>query len=210
MCGICGVLGPIDASVLRSMTRTMVHRGPDDEGFYLADGIGLGVRRLSIIDVAGGHPPITNEDGTLVVVFNGEIYNHGKLRARLETQGHRFATRSDTEVLVHLYEEYGDASVHLLGGMFAFAMWDARRQRLLLARDRLGIKPLYYWETPSGVAFASELHSFLALEHFPRALASSAIGEYLALGYVPQPRSVFAAAKKLSPGHLLSWDREHG
>src|SRR5256712_13614913 len=119
MCGICGVLGPIDASVLRSMTRTMVHRGPDDEGFYLADGVGLGVRRLSIIDVAGGHQPITNEDGTLVAVFNGEIYNHPELRTPPRRQGHRFATRAEPEGLAPSYEECGEAPVHLLQGRFA-------------------------------------------------------------------------------------------
>src|SRR6266700_5916644 len=166
MCGICGVVGVLDRAVLQRMTDTMVHRGPDERGFHVADGVGLGAQRLSIIDVAGGHQPIANEDGTVVVVFNGEIYNHRELRTRLETQGHRFATRSDTEVLVHLYEEYGDASVHLLQGMFAFALWDAKRRRLLLARDRLGIKPLYYLETNGSFLFASELKAFLPYPGF--------------------------------------------
>ena len=203
MCGICGVLGPIDASVLRSMTRTMVHRGPDDEGFYLADGVGLGVRRLSIIDVAGGHQPITNEDGTLVVVFNGEIYNHRELRTRLETQGHRFATRSDTEVLVHLYEEYGDASVHLLQGMFAYALWDGKRRRLLVARDRLGIKPLYYLETNGSFLFASEVKALLEHADVSAAPDLQALDLYLAFRYVPGPHTLFRGIKKLPPGHLL-------
>jgi len=144
MCGICGCLGQADPVVLRRMTDRLVHRGPDDQGFHQGAGIGLGVRRLSIIDVPGGHQPIANEDGLVIVVFNGEIYNHQELRTRLAGQGHRFCTKSDTEVLVHLYEEYGDALVHLLQGMFAFALWDAKRHRLLLARDRLGIKPMYY------------------------------------------------------------------
>ena len=203
MCGICGVLGPIDASVLRSMTRTMVHRGPDDEGFYLADGVGLGVRRLSIIDVAGGHQPITNEDGTLVVVFNGEIYNHRELRTRLETQGHRFATRSDTEVLVHLYEEYGDASVHLLQGMFAYALWDGKRRRLLVARDRLGIKPLYYLETNGSFLFASEVKALLEHADVSAAPDLQALDLYLAFRYVPGPHTLFRGIKKLPPGHRL-------
>jgi len=203
MCGICGVLGPIDASVLRSMTRTMVHRGPDDEGFYLADGVGLGVRRLSIIDVAGGHQPITNEDGTLVVVFNGEIYNHRELRTRLETQGHRFATRSDTEVLVHLYEEYGDASVHLLQGMFAYALWDGKRRRLLVARDRLGIKPLYYLETNGSFLFASEVKALLEHADVSAEPDLQALDLYLAFRYVPGPHTLFRGIKKLPPGHLL-------
>ena len=143
MCGICGATGQVDAEVLRAITDTLAHRGPDDLGFHESPGISLGVRRLSIIDVPGGHQPIANEDGSVTVAFNGEIYNHPELRHRLESRGHRFATNTDTEVLVHLYEEYGDALVHLLQGMFAFALWDAKRRRLLLARDRLGFKPLY-------------------------------------------------------------------
>ncbi len=143
MCGVCGVVGSVNLrrvnrDLLHLMTQRMIHRGPDDDGFYFGDGIALAVRRLSIIDVPGGHQPIENEDGSAVVVFNGEIYNHKELRARLKAQGHRFRTRTDTEVLVHLYEEYGDAAVHLLQGMFAFGLWDAKRRRLLLARDRLG------------------------------------------------------------------------
>src|SRR6266487_359007 len=179
MCGICGVVGVVDRAVLQRMTDAMVHRGPDDEGFHLADGIGLGARRLSIIDVSGGHQPITNEDGTVVVVFNGEIYNHRDLRTRLETQGHRFATRSDTEVLVHLYEEYGDASVHLLQGMFAFALWDAKRRRLLLARDRLGIKPLYYLQANGSFLFASEVKALLEHPHVAADIDLQAIDLYL-------------------------------
>jgi len=193
MCGICGVLGRADTSVLRRMTETMVHRGPDDEGVYTADGIGLGVRRL-----------IANEDGSIVVVFNGEIYNHRELRARLETEGHRFTTRTDTEVLVHLYEEYGDAAVHLLQGMFALALWDAKRRRLLLARDRLGIKPLYYTEANGSFLFASEVKALL--EH-PEVHASAdlqALDLYLTFRYVPGPGTLFHAIKKLPPGHLLT------
>src|SRR6266516_5568182 len=203
MCGICGVVGPIDASVLERMTETMVHRGPDDEGFHLADGVGLGAQRLSIIDVAGGHQPIANEDGTVVVVFNGEIYNHRELRSRLETQGHRFATRSDTEVLVHLYEEYGDASVHLLQGMFAFALWDEKRRRLLLARDRLGIKPLYYVQANGSFLFASEVKALLEHPDVEAAIDLQAIDLYLAFRYVPGPDTLFRGVKKLPPGHIL-------
>ncbi|HEY8174211.1 MAG TPA: asparagine synthase (glutamine-hydrolyzing) [Gemmatimonadaceae bacterium] len=215
MCGIAGYVGwerthADSERELGQMCAAIRHRGPDDEGHFIAPGVALGMRRLSVIDVAGGMQPVANEDGSVHVVFNGEIYNYRELRAGLVQRGHGLVSQGDTETLVHLYEEQGDRLVHALRGMFAFAMWDSGRQRLLLARDRLGIKPLYYWETPSGLAFASELRSFLALEPFPRLLASSALGEYLALGYVPQPQSVFAAAKKLSPGHLLSWDREHG
>src|SRR6266516_1167293 len=203
MCGICGVVGVVDRAVLQRMTDAMVHRGPDDEGFHFADGIGLGARRLSIIDVSGGHQPITNEDGTVVVVFNGEIYNHRELRSRLETQGHRFATRSDTEVLVHLYEEYGDASVHLLQGMFAFALWDAKRRRLLLARDRLGIKPLYYTTAAGAFLFASEVKAFLPYPGFRVDIESGALDLYLALQYLPGPDTLFRGVRKLPPGHLL-------
>jgi asparagine synthase (glutamine-hydrolysing) len=203
MCGICGVIGSVDARVLSSMTRAMGHRGPDDEGFYLADGVGLGVRRLSIIDVAGGHQPITNEDGSVVVVLNGEIYNHRELRARLATQGHRFTTRSDTEVLVHLYDEYGDASVHLLQGMFAYALWDTRRRRLVLARDRLGIKPLYYTEAKGSFLFASEIKAIVEHPDVAASIDLEALDLYLTFRYVPGPQTLFRGIKKLAPGHLL-------
>jgi len=203
MCGICGVVGPIDEPVLRRMVGTMVHRGPDDAGQYLDDGVGLGVRRLSIVDVAGGRQPITNEDATLVVVFNGEIYNHRELRTRLESHGHRFRTRCDTEVLVHLYEEYGDAAVHLFQGMFAFALWDAKRRRLLLARDRLGIKPLYYTQVDGALLFASEVKAFLPYPGFRAELEPGALDLYLALHYVPGPDTLFRGVRKLPPGHLL-------
>src|SRR3982750_569088 len=151
MCGIAGYVGwdrgPQASEIdLRLMCNAIRHRGPDGEGHFVAPGVALGMRRLSVIDVAGGNQPIGNEDGSVQVVFNGEIYNYRELRLRLVAAGHRVATHSDTETLVHLYEDEGDRLVHALRGMFAFAIWDARRQRLLLARDRLGIKPLYYWE----------------------------------------------------------------
>src|SRR5713226_2530924 len=196
MCGICGIVGHVDPDLLVVMTQTMVHRGPDDIGSHETPGIGLGVRRLSIIDVPGGHQPITNEDGTVVVVFNGEIYNHKELRARLEGQGHRFRTRSDTEVLVHLYEEYGYAGVHLLQGMFAFAIWDTKRRRLLLARDRLGIKPLYYTETNDGLVFASEAKALFEHPDVKPEIALDALHLYLSLRYVPGPDTLFRDVKK--------------
>ena len=185
------------------------HRGPDDEGHHVGESIALGMRRLSVIDVAGGHQPISNEDGTIHVVFNGEIYNHRAIRKQLAPK-HDLRSRSDTEVLVHLYEEVGPRLVEQLRGMFTFAIWDERKRRLTVARDRLGIKPLYYWTTPDGVAFASELKSFLALEDFPRELSVEAVHEYLALGYVPDPLCVFKAVRKLPPGHILTWDEERG
>src|SRR5229473_6964892 len=158
MCGITGMLGSLrtDRATLQRMSDALLHRGPDGEGFLWSDGVGLGMRRLAIIDVAGGDQPIYNEDGSVGVVYNGEIYNFLELRADLERRGHTFATRSDTEVVVHAYEEYGVECVEHLWGMFALALWDAREHRLLLARDRLGEKPLvYYVDSHGGLAFAS-------------------------------------------------------
>jgi asparagine synthase (glutamine-hydrolysing) len=203
MCGICGVAGHVDGNVLRAMTDSLTHRGPDDSGFHEAPGISLGVRRLSIIDVPGGHQPLANEDGSVTVVFNGEIYNHQELRSRLEARGHRFATRTDTEVLVHLYEEYGDALVHLLQGMFAFALWDDTRRRLLLARDRLGIKPLYYTETNGTFLFASEVKALLQHPDVHATPDLLALDLYLTFRYVPGPATLFKGIKKLPPGHTL-------
>jgi len=168
------------------------------------------MRRLSIIDVAGGHQPMTNEDGTVHVVFNGEIYNYQSLRARLLTGRHRLTTSSDTETLVHLYEDHGAGLARELRGMFGFAIWDDRRRRLLVARDRLGIKPLYYWPTRDGVAFASELRALVTLPEFPRTIDPDAVVDYMAVGYVPEPRTIFAGVHKLPPGHLLEWTRDGG
>jgi asparagine synthase (glutamine-hydrolysing) len=215
MCGIAGFAhqgGPKagDAELLSRMCDAIFHRGPDDEGRLVRDGVGLGMRRLSIIDVAGGHQPMWNESGDVAVVFNGEIYNHHQLRERLVRAGHRLATRSDTETLVHLYEDDGDDMVSSLRGMFAFAIWDVRRQRLFAARDRLGIKPLYYRAGPDGIAFASELRSFLADPAFRRDLSPEAVALYLSLGYVPDPACIFEGVHKLPPGHTLGWSREGG
>src|SRR3954468_18397638 len=217
MCGIAGwvsadrraVSGEIRDQLVR-MCDAIRHRGPDDEGLFLAPGVALGMRRLSVIDVMGGRQPIANEDGTVHVVFNGEIYNYRELRRELSRGAHSLASKGDSETLVHLYEEAGAQLVDRLRGMFAFALWDARRERLLLARDRLGIKPLYYWSTPEGLTFTSELRSLLALDHFSAQLDRRAVGYYLALGYVPDALSVFAGVNKLPPGHVLIWDRERG
>lgn len=203
MCGIAGVTGPPDERVITAMTRTMIHRGPDDEGFYIDEEIALGVRRLSIIDVAGGHQPITNEDGGLVVVMNGEIYNYRELKRRLELRGHRFRSGSDTEVLPHLYEEYGDQAVHLLRGMFTFALWDKPRRRLLIARDRLGIKPCFYAYANGNLVFASEAKALLCHPEVRPEVDFEALDLYLTFGYVPGPESLFRGVKKLPPGHLL-------
>lgn len=215
MCGIAGFAGDRAREAgapdrLRAMCDAIRHRGPDDAGYYHAPGVALGMRRLSIIDVAGGHQPIGNEDGSVQVVFNGEIYNFRELRRRLQANGHRLATTSDTETIVHLYEELGDALVDELRGMFAFALWDTRRDRLLVARDRLGIKPLYYAVHAGGIALASELRPLVAGGLVDTRLDVTALAEYFTLGYVPEPRSIFEGVHKLLPGHRLTWTREAG
>jgi asparagine synthase (glutamine-hydrolysing) len=208
MCGICGLIAldgarPVDEPGLRAMSAALAHRGPDDAGTLVDGPAGLAIRRLAIIDPAGGHQPIANEDGTVHVVLNGEIYNFATLRDRLVARGHRFTTRSDTEVLVHLYEERGDDFVHDLRGMFAVAVWDARRRRLVLARDRFGIKPLVYAEVAGQLAFASETKALLALDGLSRAVDLDAFEQYLAIDAVMAPRTMLAAVRKLPAGHRL-------
>src|SRR6266566_2634795 len=215
MCGIAGFAGwSLDTDharrTVRAMCDAIIHRGPDGSGYFVAPEVALGMRRLAIIDVAGGQQPIGNEDGSIQVVFNGEIYNHHELRDALRARGHRFRTRCDTETIVHLYEEHGDDFVVHLRGMFAIALWDERRKRLVLARDRVGIKPLSYWVTPDGIAFCSELRSLLTLPRFPRRLDQRAIAAFLSLGYVPDPLSAFAGVAKLPPGHILTWSADRG
>ena len=216
MCGIAGFAGiarysPEAGEILRRMCDAIRHRGPDDAGYRVGTAASIGMRRLSIIDVAGGHQPMTNEDETVHVVFNGEIYNFRDLRQRLRVAGHRLVTSSDTETIVHFYEDRGDDVVHELRGMFAFAVWDDRRQRLLLARDRLGIKPLYVWPHPEGgLAFASELRSFLTLPDFVPVIDPDAVAEYCAFGYVPHPATIFRGVRKVAPGQRLTWSRESG
>ncbi len=193
--------GAADPERLRAMSATLVHRGPDSDGQLVDGPVGLAARRLSIIDLETGDQPIANEDGTVHVVQNGEIYNYRELRAGLEVAGHRFATRSDTEVLVHLYEEHGDGFAERLRGMFAVAVWDAKRQRLVLARDPFGIKPLYYRENADGLAFASELRAL------PRGeIDLEALEAFLAFNSIPGPYSIFREVKKLPSGHLLVWE----
>ena len=214
MCGICGVLelrSGHGASIplLGDMLQIIRHRGPDDEGIYVDGAVGLGSRRLSIIDVPGGKQPITNEDGTVIVVFNGEIYNYRELRSRLLRQGHTFATESDTEVIVHLYEDLGNDCVNDLNGMFAFALWDKRNKRILLARDRLGIKPLYYTVADNTLVFGSEIKSILRHPQVQARLDPAALGNYLSLRYVPAPQTMFAGIHALPPGHILSFGQEH-
>lgn len=211
MCGIAGYVGWDESAeqsdaTLRRMCGAIRHRGPDDEGRAVLHEAALGMRRLSIIDVAGGHQPMTNEDGTIHVVFNGEIYNHKALRPGLERRGHRFRTTSDTETLVHLYEEHGPAMVEPLRGMFGFAIWDAPRRRLVLGRDRLGQKPLYYWAHDGGLAFASEVRSLREIPRFRAAIDPAAVASYLRLGYVADPLCIYRGVRKLPPGHVLVWE----
>jgi asparagine synthase (glutamine-hydrolysing) len=194
------------------MAATMRHRGPDDEGLHTdrATGVTIGVRRLAIMDIEGGHQPLSNEDGSVWVAFNGEIYNHRRLRDELLERGHSFSTTSDTEVLVHLYEEFGEAMVNALEGMFAFAVWDARRRRLLLARDCFGEKPLFVHEHGGELLFASELTALLEAKPALRELDPAAIDAFFVLGYVPGPATVAPGIRQLPPGHLLTWERDGG
>ncbi len=214
MCGIGGVVDATgrapDQALLRQIGDAQAHRGPDGAGYHLGPGVGLVSRRLRIIDLETGDQPIRNEDETISVVYNGEIYNYQELRAELERRGHRFRTRSDTEVIPHAYEEYGDDFVTHLNGMFAIALWDATRQRLVLARDRLGKKPLVYAPLRYGLVFASELQGLLRHPSLQREADPEAIDAYLSFGYVPAPRTAFRGVQKLLPGHLLTWDREQG
>jgi asparagine synthase (glutamine-hydrolysing) len=204
VCGICGIVslrGSVDPGRLAEMSATLVHRGPDSDGQYLKGGVGLAARRLSIIDLERGDQPISNEDGTVHVVQNGELYNHEELRRELERAGHRFRTRCDTEVLVHLYEEHGDHFARRLRGMFAVAIWDDRRGRLVLARDRFGIKPLLYRVVDGELAFASELRAL------PRGeIDLDALEAFLAFNSIPAPLTIFRECRKLPPGHVLAWE----
>ncbi len=212
MCGICGVLHkdrhqPVEQTAIRRMCDAIIHRGPDDEGYHVAGPVGLGMRRLSIIDLETGAQPMYNEDHSCVIVFNGEIYNHQEIRHQLEARGHRFRTHSDTEAIVHAYEEYGDACPEYLNGMFAFAIWDERRQRLFLARDRLGIKPLYYSVESARLVFGSELKSLLQICDMSKSIDGKALDNFLTFEYIPAPLTIFEQIRKLPPAHTLSYEQ---
>ena len=211
MCGIAGVVnsepGGVEAATIHRMCQSIVHRGPDDEGVFVKDGAGLGARRLRVIDLAGGHQPVFNEDKTVCVVYNGEIYNFLELRRELEGLGHRFYTHADTEVIVHLYEEMGRDCVQKLHGMFAFAIYDMRNRRLLLARDRVGIKPLHYAIADGRLLFASEIKSILAVAPELATIDQRALWQYLYFGYIPDPATAFLPIQKLPPGHVLEFER---
>jgi asparagine synthase (glutamine-hydrolysing) len=215
MCGIAGIVNlnprePVDESRVKRMRDVLRHRGPDGEGLWAEGPVGLGHRRLAIVDVSGGHQPMANEDETVWITYNGEIYNHAALRPGLEARGHRYQTRSDTETILHLYEEEGDRCVERLRGMFAFALWDQRRGRLLLARDRLGIKPLYYAMTETELLFASEIKAILAAGSIRPALDERILPEFLATRYVAGEDTFFKGVRALRPGRTLSWSQGDG
>jgi len=208
MCGICGIFFSdrnwhVKSDVLAGMNQSIVHRGPDDCGLFVEENVGLAMRRLSIIDVKSGHQPLANESNDVWIVFNGEIYNHADLRPGLEAQGHRYRTCSDTETIVHLYEEYGQDCVKHLRGMFAFVIWDRRKRLLFAARDRLGIKPLYYRWDGRAFLFGSEIKTILAYPGVPAEFNRGTLAEYLAFGYLTGPETMFAGIRKLMPGHTL-------
>ena len=205
MCGICGKYNRdgVDQAEIRAMAGALAHRGPDDEGYYLSGPVGLGHRRLSIIDLNTGRQPLSNEDGTVWIVFNGEIYNYRALKPELEKKGHVFKTQTDTEVIVHLYEDLGVGCLEKLGGMFAFAIWDAPRRQLFLARDRIGQKPLFYAEQGGSFWFASELKGLTAVRGFDRRINLEALHHYLSLRFIPPPHTMLQSIHKLPPGHYL-------
>jgi asparagine synthase (glutamine-hydrolysing) len=212
MCGIAGIVqtdhnGAVDNAAVHRMCEAIVHRGPDDEGIFVKAGVGLGMRRLSIIDLAGGHQPVFNEDKTIWVVFNGEIYNFPELRSELEKRGHRFYTHTDTEVIVHLYEDLGADCVKKLRGMFAFALYDERCGKLVMARDRLGKKPLHYALSGGRLLFGSEIKSILAVAPELASVDHEALLQYMYFGYIPDPITSFLPIKKLPPGHLLEFEK---
>ncbi|MBN1559655.1 asparagine synthase (glutamine-hydrolyzing), partial [candidate division KSB1 bacterium] len=211
MCGICGQLNyhslaAVETTIIKKMTDSLTHRGPDAEGLYIDGRIGLGHRRLKIIDLAGGVQPMFNEDRSLAVVFNGEIYNYLQLKRELSAFGHDFSTRSDTEVLLHGYEQWGVELVNHLRGMFAFAVWDGRKSELFVARDRLGIKPLYYYLDDSTFLFASEIKAILLHPAVDRSIDYQALDDYLTYLYIPAPKSIFKKIRKLAAGHYLMVD----
>jgi len=208
MCGIAGKVGtaPVNEPEILRMCDAIAHRGPDDWGTFVEGSTGLGMRRLSIVDLAGGHQPIANEDGSVVVVFNGELYNYPSLYQELVAKGHRFSTRTDTEVLVHLYEEHGEGLVARLRGMFAFALWDRSRRRLLLARDHFGQKPLFYTESGGRLTFASEIKALLADDPSLAELSPRALDQYLTMRFVHPPETFFARVRQLPAAHFMVWE----
>src|SRR5580704_16366033 len=213
MCGLTGIFEyerhtEIAQDLIHRMNETIVHRGPDDEGIFVGPGIGLGFRRLSIIDLSGGHQPISNEDGSIWVMLNGEIYNYPELRKEMLEKGHTLATRSDTETIVHLYEEYGGDCFARLRGMFAVIIWDSNQRKLLMARDRLGKKPLFYSADAKRVLFGSELKCLLAGDNLSRDMDPYALYDYFSFGYIPAPKTIYRSVRKVLPGHYITVSRD--
>ncbi|HAO19925.1 MAG TPA: asparagine synthase (glutamine-hydrolyzing), partial [Desulfobacteraceae bacterium] len=206
MCGISGIFHlngqPVEKNDIETMNQTMIHRGPDGQGIFTQSEIGLGHRRLSIIDLEAGKQPMSNADGSIQVVFNGEIYNYLELKKELEAKGYQFRTRSDTESIIYAYEAYGDRFVEKLRGMFAIGLWDSRNKKLILTRDRVGKKPLYYYLDQHRIVFASELKAVIALPGIPKELDIQALDAYLSFGYVPSPLSIFKHIRKLPPASV--------
>ena len=216
MCGLAGILdltggGSVDTGLLRRMTTALAHRGPDGDGFYFAEGVGLGHRRLAIIDPVGGDQPMFNEDGSVVIVFNGIIYNHVELRKELVALGHVFRSRCDTEVILHAWESWGADCLLRFNGFFALALWDNNRRQLFVARDRLGKKPLHYAVTAAGqFVFASELGAFTQLPELRRRMSATAIDDFFAFGYIPDPQTIFEDILKLPAAHFLLLEQGRG
>ncbi len=206
MCGICGIYNyaefspPADPALIKAMMDAMLSRGPDDEGTHIQGGLGLGFRRLSIVDLAGGHQPLSDETGSLWLVLNGEIYNYPRLKKELLARGHKLKTASDTEAVLHLYQDFGPDCVQHLNGMFAFALWDSKINRLMLARDRTGIKPMYYHDDGKRLIFGSSLNSIMTDPSVKKDISLSAFSDFLALRYVPSPDTAIEGIKKLEPG----------
>src|SRR6266404_4378687 len=213
MCGICGQYNfirnePVEPDTIRRMTQTMVHRGPDDEGYFISGPLGLGFRRLSIIDLAGGHQPMSDAEETVWVILNGEIYNFKELRADLENRGHRFRTKSDTEVIVHGYKEWGTDVLNHLNGMFGLAIWDVKEERLVVARDAMGIKLIYYRIADGQLTFGSEIRAILAVEDSKPDVNPVALNLFLRFRYTPSPLTIFEGIRKLAPGTMLVFEQE--
>jgi asparagine synthase (glutamine-hydrolysing) len=207
MCGICGILGSGDKGLTQDMMHSLRHRGPDDSGYYIDDGISLGHRRLSIIDLSErGRQPLSNEDGSVWITYNGETYNYRELRTELEEKDHEFASDTDTEAIVHCYEEHGLDFVKKLRGQSAFALWDVGRERLVLVRDRLGIKPLYYGEVEGNLVFASELKAFLSHGGFKPRLNYAALDDYLTFQYIPEPATILEGVHKMQPAEMRVYE----
>ncbi|MDP2924026.1 MAG: asparagine synthase (glutamine-hydrolyzing) [Candidatus Omnitrophota bacterium] len=211
MCGICGIIKfnqnePVQKDILSRMSKSLFHRGPDDQGYYIEGNVGLASQRLSIIDVKGGHQPIHNEDSTIWIAYNGEIFNFKELRKNLESRGHNFYTQTDTEVIIHLYEEFGLDFIKMLNGMFAFAIWDKNKKRLILAIDRFGIKPLHYCFYNQNLVFGSEIKALLEIDAIDKELDYAALNQYFTYTYIISDRTIFKSIKKMLPGHMLIYD----